>query len=35
MYKSKKYCYEYEEIDNENKSCKTIVSDIMADADFV
>lgn len=34
MYKSKKYHYEYEEFENGNKSCKTIVADILADSDF-
>lgn len=35
MYKSKKYSYEYEEIDEEDKSCETIVADILADPEFL
>lgn len=35
MYKSKKYSYEYEEIDEEEKSCGTMVPDILADPEFV
>lgn len=35
MYKSKKYSYEYEEIDEEEKSCETIVADILADPEFL
>lgn len=35
MYKSKKYSYEYEEIDEEGKSCETIVADILADPEFL
>ncbi len=35
MYKSKKYGYEYEEIDEEGKSCETIVADILADPEFL
>ena len=34
MYKSKKYSYEYEQIDEEEKSCETIVGDILADPEF-
>lgn len=34
MYKSKKYSYEYEEIDEQEKSCETIVADILADPEF-
>lgn len=34
MYKSKKYFYEYEEFEDGNKSCKTMVADILADSDF-
>ena len=34
MYKSKKYSYEYEQIDEEEKSCETIVADILADPEF-
>lgn len=35
MYKSKKYSYEYEEIDEEEKSCETIIADILADPEFL
>ena len=35
MYKSKKYSYEYEEIDEEEKSCETMVPDILVDPEFV
>lgn len=35
MYKSKKYSYEYEEINEEDKSCETIVADILADPEFL
>lgn len=34
MYKGKKYSYEYEEIDEQEKSCETIVGDILADPEF-
>ena len=34
MYKSKKYSYEYEEIDEQGKSCETMVADILGDPEF-
>ena len=34
MYKSKKYSYEYEEIEDQDKSCETMVADILADPEF-
>lgn len=34
MYKSKKYSYDYDEIDETEKSCDTMVADILADPEF-